>query len=448
MRISLTTRLSIMFMLAVVGVLSAAGVFFRQLSHHHFDELDRHTLNEKLVATEQILRSAEDGANWAALLPQLQALLGGHQDLYVLILDEDDQVLFSETGHQALHDTQLPLAQASPGEWRSDGKVWRTKIKQIETETPQQFTIVLTLDVTNHKAFFNTLASWLWIALFAFACIGALLGWLMARSGLRPLRDVTDIFASISAKSLQERIPADDVPPELRQMAVAFNDMLNRLEKAFARLSNFSADIAHELRTPVTNLMTHTEVVLTRARGADDYKENLYSNLEELRRMSRMIDDMLFLAKADNGLVIPQQQAVSLDNLCAALLEFYQIQADERGIRFSLEGTAQIRGDEPMLNRALSNVMTNALRHTPDGGRIEVALNQTAEHASVDITNPGETIQPVHLDRLFDRFYQADPARRDGSNGSAGLGLAITQSIIKGSSRKSGATRTFRFRMR
>jgi two-component system, OmpR family, heavy metal sensor histidine kinase CusS len=156
----------------------------------------------------------------------------------------------------------------------------------------------------------------------------------------------------------------------------------------------------------------------------------------------------LFLAKADNGLVIPQQQAVSLDNLCAALLEFYQIQADERGIRFSLEGTAQIRGDEPMLNRALSNVMTNALRHTPDGGRIEVALNQTAEHASVDITNPGETIQPVHLDRLFDRFYQADPARRDGSNGSAGLGLAITQSIIKGSSRKSGATRTFRFRMR
>jgi two-component system, OmpR family, heavy metal sensor histidine kinase CusS len=263
MRISLTTRLSIMFMLAVVGVLSAAGVFFRQLSHHHFDELDRHTLNEKLVATEQILRSAEDGANWAALLPQLQALLGGHQDLYVLILDEDDQVLFSETGHQALHDTQLPLAQVSPGEWRSDGKVWRTKIKQIETETPQQFTIVLTLDVTNHKAFFNTLASWLWIALFAFACIGALLGWLMARSGLRPLRDVTDIFASISAKSLQERIPADDVPPELRQMAVAFNDMLNRLEKAFARLSNFSADIAHELRTPVTNLMTHTEVVLT-----------------------------------------------------------------------------------------------------------------------------------------------------------------------------------------
>lgn len=288
------------------------------------------------------------------------------------------------------------------------------------------------LDITALKAFFSTLANWLWTGLFIFAFVGALLGWLLARAGLRPLKEVTNVFSSISEKSLEDRISTQNIPVELRDMTAAFNGMLARLESAFVKLSHFSADIAHELRTPLTNLITHTEVVLTRARTADDYKENLYANLEDLRRMSRMIDDMLFLAKASNGLVIPQQRLISLEQLCASVLEYYQFEAEERDIRFVVTGKVNAYIDEQMIRRAISNVISNALRYTSDNEQIVVSLSKLGQFARIEIANPGEAIAPEHLERLFDRFYQADPSRTKGSSGSAGsagLGLAITLSI-------------------
>ncbi len=175
------------------------------------------------------------------------------------------QILFSETGLNGLHDHLLPFTHQNAEELRAAGKIWRTSKKRIDLNGQQQLTIVLMLDITAHKTFFKTLAGWLWIALFIFAFIGALLGWLLARSGLRPLREVTKVFSSISEKSLEDRISTNNIPIELREMTAAFNGMLARLENAFVKLSHFSADIAHELRTPLTNLMTHTEVVLARA---------------------------------------------------------------------------------------------------------------------------------------------------------------------------------------
>jgi len=263
------------------------------------------------------------------------------------------------------------------------------------------------------------------------ALLSGLLGWLLVRSGLRPLREVTQVAASVSAKSLRERIPDDSTPAELQQLVQAFNAMLARLEDAFVRLSNFSADIAHELRTPLSNLMTHTEVALTRGRSLEQYQDNLHSNLEELQRMSRMIDDMLFLAKADNGLIVPDAKPVALEQLCTQLLDYYQLPADERGVRFELSGAGTIQGDLLMLRRALSNLLSNALRYTPDGERIRVAIERGAGQVTLEVSNPGATIATEHLERLFDRFYRVDPARREGSPSNAGLGLAITRSIVQ-----------------
>ena len=165
--------------------------------------------------------------------------------------------------------------------------------------------------------------------------------------------------------------------------------MLGRLEDAFVRLSNFSADIAHELRTPLSNLMTHTEVALTRGRSLEQYQDNLHSNLEELQRMSRMIDDMLFLAKADNGLIVPDAKPVALEQLCTQLLDYYQLPADERGVRFELTGAGTIQGDLAMLRRALSNLLSNALRYTPDGELVRVTIERRAECVTLAVTNPG-----------------------------------------------------------
>jgi len=429
-RLSLTARLSLMFMLAVTGVLAAAGYFFHQLSERHFNELDQHTLHEKLRAGEALLGELQADDDFERLRPRLQALLGGHSEIRGFVFDAAGRQLFPEPLPGGADPSLVALAAERDGELSLDGRLWRAEVTQVPVGQ-STLTLLILLDVTVHKAFFHTFSGWLWGALILCAVLSGLLGWLLVRSGLRPLRDVTQVAASVSAKSLRERIPDESTPAELQQLVQAFNAMLARLEDAFVRLSNFSADIAHELRTPLSNLMTHTEVALTRARTLDQYQDNLHSNLEELQRMSRMIDDMLFLAKADNGLIVPDAKPVALEALCAQLLDYYQLSADERGVRFELSGVGTIQGDLLMLRRALSNLLSNALRYTPDGELIRVTIERGAGQVTLEVSNPGATIAPEHLERLFDRFYRVDPARREGSPSNAGLGLAITRSIVQ-----------------
>jgi two-component system heavy metal sensor histidine kinase CusS len=180
----------------------------------------------------------------------------------------------------------------------------------------------------------------------------------------------------------------------------------------------------------VSNLLTQTQVTLSRARSVAEYQEVLASNAEEFERLSRMIADMLFLAKADNDLVIPHQEEVDLGREVAGLAEFYEALAEEQGIRLAVEGTARVQGDRLMLRRAIGNLLSNAFAHTPRGGAITVRLSEGGEGPAVTVENSGETIPPEHLPRLFDRFYRADPARQRLSDG-VGLGLAITRSIAR-----------------
>ncbi|QLF91855.1 heavy metal sensor histidine kinase [Pseudomonas sp. ABC1] len=430
--LSLTTRMSLMFMLAVTIVLAVAGLSFNALSQHHFRALDQQVLEEKLASVENLLKLSYATTAPRQMQSQLLALLQSHQDLATLVLDTNGTLFFENP-----RDTQAPRAlQQHPArkmqEWQAGEHLYRGM--RAEIMLPGQrapVEVLLAMDITNHTHFFKILQRWFWIGLIVCAGFSALLGWIVARRGLAPLRQVTEVTASISAKSLQERIPLEAVPAELKQLVESFNAMLARLEDAFSRLSNFSADIAHELRTPLSNLMTHTEVVLSRGRGLDDYRENLYSNLEELTRMSRIIDDMLFLAKADNGLITPVQEHIELAEVVDKLFEYYQLLADERGIQLHREGCAAVRGDRLMLERALSNLLGNALRYTPENLAIQVGIRQTARHVVLSVTNPGVPISMEHQDKLFDRFYRVDPARREGNPGNAGLGLAITRSIIE-----------------
>ena len=204
--------------------------------------------------------------------------------------------------------------------------------------------------------------------------------------------------------------------------------MLARLDDAFQRLSAFSADIAHELRTPLSNLLTQTQVILTQPRPLEDYREALHSNLEELQWMAQLVNDMLYLAKADHGLLMPSREALDLGDEVDALLEFFTLLAEDAQVTLVREGSAQTMGDRGMLRRALSNLLDNALRFTPPGGEVRVRIESGV---TLTVENSGEGIPAPLLPRLFDRFYRADPSRRAGSSEHAGLGLAITQSIVR-----------------
>jgi two-component system heavy metal sensor histidine kinase CusS len=250
-------------------------------------------------------------------------------------------------------------------------------------------------------------------------------GILVARRGMRPVRDIALATARISAGQLAERIPERDVPPELAEMVGAFNGMLGRLEDSFARLSAFSADLAHELRTPIHSLRMQAEVSLGKERTPAEYRDLLANNLEEYERLSRIIADMLFLAKADHGLIVPRAEAVALLTLCRRLAEYYGLLAEKIDLR--VEGDdAVAHGDRLMLERAIGNVLANAIKHTPQGGTISLRISRFAEVTQVAIANTGQPIPPEAAQRVFERFVRLDPQ----SEGS-GLGLAIARSILR-----------------
>ncbi|MFZ1574429.1 MAG: heavy metal sensor histidine kinase, partial [Chromatiaceae bacterium] len=234
----------------------------------------------------------------------------------------------------------------------------------------------------------------------------------------------------LEASGLGARLPETRVPAEIQALVVAFNAMLARLEDSFRRLSEFSSDIAHELRTPVGNLMIQTQVALSSARDIEKYREILYSNLEEYERMAKMIGDMLFLAQADNGLLKPGTAVVDLAAEVRDLFDCFDAWAEERGVALTLDGAAAVPGDRLMLRRALNNLLANAIHHTPADQGVRVRLETDAEVTRVMVENPGPAIPAEHLPRLFDRFYRVDPARRRQGEG-AGLGLAIVKSICE-----------------
>ena len=430
-RLSLTARMSLMFMLAVVSVLTVAGVSFSEFSRRHFWMQDQQTITEKLDSIQQILMSANANLESSHIRLELNALLGAHHELESIITTTDGNVLFSNSTITNL-PAQFSQESSSLWEWGNHGRLYRGMTARVGPQSgPSSATAVLILDVTSHSHFFVTLERWFWIGLAISAIASGALGVVVVRSGLRPIRQVTAVAASMSAKSLKERIPLDPVPSELQELVSSFNEMLARLDDSFMRLSNFSADIAHELRTPITTLLTHTEVILGKKRSIDDYEENLYSNLDSLHHMSRMIDDMLFLAKSDNGLITPGSAKINLEEIVRRLFEYYSLLAEERGIELRLNGSSCIQGDSLMLHRAISNLLSNAVRYTPAGATIEVFIESNANTVTLSVVHPGETIPSEHLKKLFDRFYRADPARREGESHNAGLGLAISRSIVE-----------------
>jgi two-component system heavy metal sensor histidine kinase CusS len=170
-------------------------------------------------------------------------------------------------------------------------------------------------------------------------------------------------------------------------------------------------------------------VALSSARDNNEYKEVLYSSLEEYERMAQMVGDMLYLAQADNGLLSPGQESVNLANETHGLFDYFEAWTEERGVSLALTGSASVPGDRLMLRRALSNLISNAIRHTPPGQTVRVSLAMQGDKAVVAVENPGPEIPAEHLFRLFDRFYRVDPSRQRKGDG-AGLGLAIVKSIV------------------
>lgn len=285
-------------------------------------------------------------------------------------------------------------------------------------------------DVTEGRAVIARYRSNMAAVLVLGLLLAAIAGAIVTRRGLRPLNEIAKAAAQISASHLDTRIGSTQWPKELADLGIVFDRMLARLEGDFQRLSQFSADLAHELRTPVGNLMGEAEVALSRPRTADEYRHALESNLEECGRLSWMIENILFLARADREDARVERAPVDGRAEIEGIRGLYDAAAEERGVAIECHGSATTSADPTLFRRALSNLVSNAVAHTARGGRVDISLTTTNRgDVEVHVTDTGCGIAPEHLPRIFDRFYRADPARSHNPGG-LGLGLAIVKSIM------------------
>ncbi|HZU37653.1 MAG TPA: heavy metal sensor histidine kinase, partial [Gemmataceae bacterium] len=374
---------------------------------------------------------------------ELTASVGTQQygQVYARILDTKGQVLIaspSMSGELTTADFPQPgEATALPG-------------PATELHTPAGQTFLLTAvratlgqsgnrDVVLQLAFDRTYEEnllagyrrYLWLVLAVGLAVSALAGYWIARRGLRPIATITNTARRIRAATLNERLDAGRFPAELAALGQTFNEMLDRLEESFRRLSQFSADIAHELRTPVNNLRGEAEVALSRARSAEEYREVLTSCLEEFGRLTDLIDNLLFLARAEHPQTRVPREEVDIGRELATVGEFYDATAADAGValKTQVDGPVVANLNRSLFQRAVGNLIGNAIAHTPPGGRITLRAWFADGCARVEVQDTGCGIPPEHLPRVFDRFYRVDESRANPGR-RVGLGLAIVQSIV------------------
>lgn len=436
---SLALRLTLSIGAVITVVLLTLGWIVERSIDTHFVQQDVDELNAVVQAVEQSLLGAPSDTTTEDLKRRLAGAVSGHHNARFRLSDVSEKVLYATTdeglgGFAQRVSTVDTISIDTVSMWEDKGQTYRGAAVQLIPKgalDDQPLTLVVATDIGFHVHYLESFRMYLKLITLAACLISILATWFAVHQGHAPLRRISGEIRRIKSNHLSIRLAPNTVPVELTELAVSFNEMLDRIEEGFERLSNFSADIAHELRTPITNLRTQTEVALSQPRDLEQYQEILYSSLEEYERMAKMVSDMLFLAQADNHQLQGERVEVNLATEVQMLFDYFEAWTEERSVSLLCKGSAvYVQGDRLMIRRALSNLLSNAIRYTPVGQVVTVRLVARSDGGVViRIKNPGLAINAEHLPKLFDRFYRADPSRQRKGDG-AGLGLAIVKSII------------------
>ncbi|MEP7100860.1 MAG: heavy metal sensor histidine kinase [Burkholderiales bacterium] len=432
MKRSITTRLVLMFALAALATFSLIGaalygVLERELTKHQDDDL-----NTNLQNMRYSIERTGDTERWARVRAKMETLTPADGRVRFWVLSDDPRFQYGK-GLAAFER----LSQEPDG----GGGITLPLLHQTFRTLSQHIgplgdrPAVRLIVGVDAAPFAHTLRAFLSaLALVSLSAMGLvmLLGYWIARVGLHPLKQLSAEAQALRPKMLSQRLQTTPLPIELADLATAFNGALGRLEDAYQQLEAFNADVAHELRTPLANLIGGTQVALSRPRSAPEFQEVLQSNLEELERLRSIINDMLFLARADQGEAATGLTQESVAQEVEKTIEFFEVVLDETGTRVSVEGELQTQAtmNTALFRRALSNLLQNAIEHSSPGARLVVQIARQAGTVWIKVSNPGATIAAAHLPRLFDRFYRVDASRHDnGAHHGHGLGLAIVKAV-------------------
>lgn len=370
----------------------------------------------------------------------LESAARRYEQFYIRLIDEQNTTLLMTPGMADQLDLTHLADQTRSHPDRSvamkgkDGKSFRviSALARVGSSKTLTDTLQIAVDVSQQEALLARYRFWFWAVLAATFIIFPLVGYQIARQGIRPVEEMATTARHISSTNLRERIQAEGYPFELASLAGTFNQMLDRLEESFERISRFSADIAHDLRTPVNNIRGEAEVALARARTVDEYRDVLESSLEEAVRLSELIGDLLFLARAESPLNELRRERVNVRELLITVRDYYEASAANGGISLVAVESAEpliVELDRSLMLRAVSNLVSNAVAHTPPGGTVTLAATNEDDAIRIEVSDTGGGIPADALPRVFDRFFRVDPSRSKTSGGT-GLGLAIVQSIL------------------
>ncbi|MBL8328684.1 MAG: heavy metal sensor histidine kinase [Rubrivivax sp.] len=419
---AISTRLSqklALVTMVVLGLLSftswmSVGMLIKERNQEDL------ALRSQLVADILALEARRGGET--AVLARLRADVPMRANSQLQVWRPDGTMLYADpynprladSAHQRSQDFRIGAAELPGGELKA------------------RYTVDFSADAAMGER-------WAWVLISVTLLAGAVVAlgsfWHVRRA-LRPLKDLAAQTRAISPQSLHQRLSLADPGEELRPWIDQFNALMERLERAYAQLEGFNADVAHELRTPLANLIGETELALSRERTPQALRDTLVSNLEEMQRLSGMVNDMLFLASADRGAAARRGAPLSLAELARQVCEFHEAPLEDAGLRLRIQGDARVAVDEPLVKRALSNLLGNAARYADRGSTVIVhiaapAAGPQGAEIEVAVINQGEPIAPQQLPRLFDRFFRGDSSRNCPNQQHHGLGLAIVAAIAR-----------------
>ncbi|WP_433885309.1 heavy metal sensor histidine kinase [Pseudomonas vranovensis] len=426
---SIALRLSALFTLVALGVFLVIGTALYKQVDRSLDLLPTAELEARFSVLESSLTRYDTREHWQKITNKLNLLSEEDRRIRFWVVSDgspfeygqpDASIRTFAQGRLGMRDLHLA---ASPYPY----KVLVSELPAMGKRPALRFLIGIDTETFGHTQ--HTLL----VAIISLSVLGvvlaSLLGYWVARYGLRPLLALSAEAQKLAPPRLSGRLQLADLPPELAQFASAFNSTLERVDQAYSRLEAFNADVAHELRSPLTNLIGQTQVALTRGRSAEHYFEVLQSNLEELERLRSIINDMLFLASADQGSKATALTSTSLAEEVATTLDYLDYILEDARISVQVSGDAQARIEKAQLRRALINLLNNAVQHTLPEQVIQVRIEEQHGQVSIAVSNPGPAIGEEHLAMLFERFYRVDAARSNSGAGNHGLGLAIVKAI-------------------
>ncbi|WP_395400945.1 heavy metal sensor histidine kinase [Pseudoduganella sp. UC29_106] len=434
---SLTLQLGALFACVAVTVFSAVGFYLYQALALQLLERDDAELVDRLAQVRHLLEETpnltlihSDPHRFLDAVDRRHGLLlvVRGSDGRVLMQNSDDPVLIRPEGRlpagAIISEAMVQTAQLANG----------VPIRVISAmgqvgDTGASVRIMIARTAADRAVVLAAYRLKVLSAAIVGAALTALLGFWLVRQGLRRVKALAQQAREVTAHNLTARLDGALAPEELRTLATSFNEVFDRLEYSFNNLSQFADDLAHDLRTPLNNLMIQTEVMLSQPREPEEYQNLLASNYEEVGRLARMVESMLFLARADHDQIALATERLDARTELERIAEYFEGPASDAGVSFDITASGYVLADVHLLRRAVSNLVANAVRYTPRKGVISMEAIQSTDGTTISVSNPGAGIYEEHLPRLFDRFYRSDKSRSSTSS-SAGLGLAIVKSIM------------------